>query len=573
MVLSPEHQLIKNLESRIKNLEEVKRYIKHAQTRTEIQRTELSRDKTGVELKGVKAVNPATKEEIPIWIADYVLASYGTGAIMAVPAHDERDFEFAKKFKLPIKMVICPNYPAPVCPVLGNAYEGDGHLVDSGKFDGMDSEKAKWEITKFVGGKKQVQYHLRDWIFSRQRYWGEPIPLIFCNECKKLAESQKPKTQSSKLSEGEILNPGWVAVPEEDLPVKLPDVKEFKPTRTGESPLAAISSWVNARCPKCGGNARRETDTMPNWAGSSWYFLRYIDPRNDKALADQKKLKHWAPVDWYNGGMEHTTLHLLYSRFWNKFLYDIGAAPTSEPYAKRTSHGLILAESGGKMSKSKGNVVNPDFLVEKFGADALRIYEMFMGPFDQAIKWDHRGLGGTSRFLGKVWDIGGSRNISASVENIELERLLHRTIKKVGGDIESMNFNTAVSALMIFANACYELKDIPKNIWEKFLIILAPFAPFTTEELWSKLGHKSSIHLEKWPVFDTRLIEEERFELVIQVNGRVRDKVSLALNTPQKEAEKIALSRDKIKAMLGKRKAGKIIFVRNRLINIVVDRD
>ena len=538
LVLSPEHSLIKNLELRIKNLGEVKKYILRAKRKSEQERVSEAKNKTGVELKGIKAINPANKKEIPIFVADYILSSYGTGAIMAVPAHDKRDYDFAKIYKLPIIKVVNANV---------EYYEGEGILVNSGKFNGMISEKAKIEITKFVGGKKQIQYHLRDWIFSRQHYWGEPIPIIFCDKCRE------------------------VPVPEKDLPVKLPEVKNYKPTNTGESPLSAITSWVNTKCPKCGGRAKRETDTMPNWAGSSWYFLRYCDPHNNKKFASMKKLRYWAPIDWYNGGMEHVTLHLLYSRFWNKFLYDIGVVPVSEPYKKRTSHGLILGEGGEKMSKSKGNVVNPDYIVSKFGADAFRLYEMFMGPFDQAINWDTSGLGGCSRFLGKVWEISQNKNISNKVENRNLEKTLHQTIKKVSDDIELMNFNTAVSSLMIFINECYSLKDISQEIWETFLKILAPFAPFITEELWEKLDYKTSIHKEKWPQYKADLIRENKFELVVQINGKVRDKISAAINISQKEAEALALSQEKIKTWLKDKGVKKIIFVANRLINIVVN--
>ncbi len=558
MVLAPEYELIHQLENKISNIKEVKEYVKKAKRKSDLQRTDLAKEKTGVELKGIKAINPANKKEIPIFVADYVLASYGTGAIMAVPAHDARDFEFARKFELPIVKVINsvllyvanPGAKADAAvseiSIVGELWEGEGELMNSGKFDGTDSEKAKWEITKFVGGKKKIQYHLRDWIFSRQHYWGEPIPIIFCEKC------------------------GEVAVLEKDLPVKLPEVKNYQPTNTGESPLAAITNWVNTKCPKCRGPAKRETDTMPNWAGSSWYFLRYIDPKNNKSLADFKKLKYWMPVDWYNGGMEHTTLHLLYSRFWNKFLYDIGVVPISEPYKKRTSHGMILGKGGEKMSKSKGNVVNPDSIVKKFGADTFRLYEMFIGPFDQAIAWDEQGLGGCRRFLGKVWDISQYKNISDKIKNPALERLVNQTVKKVSGDIESMNFNTAVSSLMIFVNQCYDLKDIPRKIWEIFLKIMAPFAPFITEELWEKLGYKTSIHKEPWPEYDPKLLQEEKFELVIQVNGKVRDKVSVPINISQKEVEKIVFSREKIKNWLKGEKEKKIIFIPNRLINIVV---
>jgi leucyl-tRNA synthetase len=436
-------------------------------------------EKMGI-FSGVHSINPANQEKIPIWIADYVLGDVGTGAIMAVPAHDQRDFEFAKKFNLPIKMVICPNYPAPICPILDRAYEGEGYLVGSGKFDGMDSEKAKWEITKLVGGKKKIQYKLRDWVFSRQRYWGEPIPLVFCDSChKKLKVNPKSEIRNPKFNDSELLNPGWVAVPEKDLPVILPKVKNYQPRDDGQSPLASVKKWVNVLCPKCGGPATRETDTMPNWAGSSWYFMRYCDSQNDKQFASNEKLNYWLPVDWYNGGMEHVTLHLLYSRFWNIFLHDIGLVPHSEPYQKRTAHGLVLGEGGAKMSKSRGNVINPDSLIETFGADSLRLYEMFMGPFADSISWDHHGIVGMSRFLNKVWTLfchcenlpaGKDEAISSKnpkseirnpkqISNSKIQKLLNQTIKKVTEDIEEMKFNTAISALMILVN---EIEKIPK---------------------------------------------------------------------------------------------------------------
>ncbi|MEE8131526.1 MAG: leucine--tRNA ligase, partial [Candidatus Paceibacterota bacterium] len=586
LVVAPEHTIIKNLESKIKNLGEVEKYIKQAKKKSDLQRTELEKEKTGVELKGIKVINPFNNEEVPIFVADYVLASYGTGAVMAVPAHDGRDMEFANKHNLPIKYVIfvggtdpekiygnineaLEKFPKDSEKAINKFHEEDGILYDSGQFSQLTSEKARQEMTKWLEknkfGKKKIQYKLRDWIFSRQHYWGEPIPIIHCSKC------------------------GEVSVSEKDLPVELPDVKKYEPTDTGESPLANVKDWVNVKCPKCKGSAKRETDTMPNWAGSSWYFLRYTDSENKKSLADNKKLKYWIPVDWYNGGMEHTTLHLLYSRFWNKFLFDINVVPTSEPYKKRTSHGMILGEDGEKMSKSKGNVVNPDDVVVNFGADAFRLYQMFIGPFEQAIPWDSRGIEGTKRFLGKIWDISQTKNISEKINNKDLEKLLHKTIKKVGDDIEEMGFNTAVSSLMIFINKCYECDDVPKNIWEKFLIILSPFAPHIAEELWqqmrtntdytqtntdspykSALSQYRSVSLEPWPKYNSKLIIEDTFELVIQINGKVRDTISVKKDISQKEAEKLALSQEKIKNWVKGKKVKKIIFVPNRLINIVI---
>ncbi|MDP2696045.1 MAG: leucine--tRNA ligase [bacterium] len=547
LVVAPEHPLLASDKLPIINRQEIDNYIQKAIQKTDIERTEEKKEKTGVELKGIKAINPANDEEIPIWVADYVLASYGTGAIMAVPAHDERDFEFAQKFNLPIKTVIDSG------SVSGGVYIGSGKLANSGKFDGMDSEAAKKAITEFVGGKTTVKYKLRDWVFSRQRYWGEPIPLVHCEKC----ALDNPAGQ------------GWVAVPEEDLPVELPKVKKYQPTDTGESPLAAIEKWVNTKCPKCGGPAKRETDTMPNWAGSSWYFLRYCDPHNKKEFASNDNLKYFMPVDWYNGGMEHTVLHLLYSRFWNRFLYDLGFVPVAEPYKKRTSHGMILAEGGVKMSKSKGNVINPDDLVKEFGADALRLYEMFMGPFEQSIAWDPRGILGTSRFLEKVWKIGTDK-LDDDVDGKDLERLAHKTVKKVAEDIESMAFNTAISAMMIFINECFSREKINQKIWTRFLLVLAPFAPHIAEELWGNLGNKTSIHLEPWPKFNSELIAEEEFELLIQVNGKLRSKILVASGISQEEAERSALSEPDVKKWIGDSQIKKIIFVEDRLINFIV---
>jgi leucyl-tRNA synthetase len=560
MVLAPEHQIIKSLKSKIKNYSEVEKYIEKAKKKSELQRTDLTKEKTGVELKGIKAINPATKKEIPIFVADYVLSIYGTGAIMAVPAHDERDFEFAKKFNLPIKQVILTGgtigkkFDDKNNIWLGQKFEEDiwnehyknnGILINSDKFNGIDSEKAKWEIAKFVGGKKKVQYHLRDWIFSRQHYWGEPIPMIHCEKC------------------------GWVPVSEKDLPVKLPDVKKYQPTDTGESPLANIKEWVNTKCPVCKGPAKRETDTMPNWAGSSWYFLRYTDPKNKKTFADIKKLKYWIPVDWYNGGMEHVTLHLLYSRFWNKFLYDIGISPVSEPYQKRTSQGMILGEDKEKMSKSRGNVVNPDEIVRNFGADAYRIYQMFIGPFDQAIPWDSRGIEGAKRFLAKVWNLKFKIDLKFKIKNLKLEILLHQTIKKVSGDIEQMKFNTAISQLMILVNEMEKQEKLPITHYVLLITLLFPFAPHIAEELWRELGNKKSIFEQRWPEHEPEKLERQTFELVVQINGKVRDRFEVLMGISQKETEELTLKRENVKKYLSNKKVKKVIFVPNRLINYV----
>jgi len=622
LVFAPEHEQIPNYKSQITNWEEVKIYIEKAKKKSEEERIAGVKDKTGVELKGLKAVNPATKKEIPIWAADYVLGNVGTGAIMAVPAHDERDHEFALRYKLPIVEVIAPLKDADTnAEQRGKAYTDNGILVNSGGFNGLDSEEAKWAITKFVGGKKEMRYKLRDWVFSRQRYWGEPIPLVFCESCRKklmgnskLISSHSERSEESleillrqladqddkwsgDFSAGERLNPGWIAVLEKDLPVKLPKVKNFKPRDDGQSPLASVESWIKVKCPKCNGLARRETDVMPNWAGSSWYFLAYLmRTKNPKPYTlNPKPFRYWLPVNWYNGGMEHVTLHLLYSRFWNLFLHDINVVPVAEPYEKRTAHGLILGEGGAKMSKSKGNIVNPDDSVKEFGADALRLYEMFIGPFEQAVAWDPHGILGVSRFLERVWNLNqavilseyNERRISkkelkqemlrVAQHDEKLVRLLHKTIKKVTEDIESMSFNTAISGMMIFVNECQKAEKISSEIWRNFLLVLAPFAPHLTEELYSKLktiNYKlktfKSIHQEKWPEYDKKLVEDETFELLIQVNGKLRDKISVSKSISQKEAEKLALASGKIKIMLGNQKPKKVIFVPGRLINFVV---
>ncbi len=617
LVLSPEYKEIPNYKSQITNWGEVESYIQRAKGKTEIERTAEGKEKTGVELKGVKAINPANQETIPIWIADYVLAEYGTGAIMAVPAHDERDFQFARKYNLPIKMVICPHYPAPTCPVLDEAYLGSGHLVDSGKFTGMKSEEAKKAITEFVRGKTVTTFKLRDWVFSRQRYWGEPIPLLFCESCRKVAENSKsqaprlpisgqanskqsPKEPKYKFSEGELLNPGWIVIQDNKLPVKLPKVANYKPAETGESPLAAVSSWVNTKCPKCKGPAKRETDTMPNWAGSSWYYLRYLDPRNSKQFVGKKKLSYWSgdssrasdsrnenqmlvttksgPVDWYNGGMEHTTLHLLYSRFWHKFLYDQKLVPTPEPYAKRTSHGLILAEDGEKMSKSKGNVINPDEIVKRFGADSLRVYEMFMGPFEQAISWSTDSLVGARRFLERVSRLklkveSKKKRPDSELKsyNLNLTTLLHQTIQKVSDDIEQMKFNTAVSALMILVNAFEKEENIAKGDFETFLKLLAPLAPHLSEELWFNLGRRGSIHREPWPCYDEGALAEARVTIIVQVNGKVRGSFDAERGLSEQEMRARASALPALQKWIQGTEIKKVFVVKDRLVNMVAN--
>lgn len=556
LVLAPEHELIAKYKTQIANWNEVEDYIQKTKSKSDIERTAEGKEKTGVELKGMKAINPANQKEIPVWISDYVLAGYGTGAIMAVPAHDERDFAFAKKFNLPIIPVIESKVN-----MSDSCYAGEGKLINSAKFDGMLSKKAKMAIAQFAGGKITAQYKLRDWVFSRQRYWGEPIPLVFCENC---AETQKFKNK------GEKINPGWFAMSEKNLPLELPNIKSYTPTDTGESPLANIASWIKTTCPRCGGSARRETDVMPNWAGSSWYFLRYVDPKNKRAFADAKKLKYWMPVDWYNGGMEHTVLHLLYSRFWNQFLYDQKLIPTREPYKKRTSHGLILGEGGVKMSKSKGNVVNPDELVRQFGADALRLYEMFIGPFDQHVSWDPRGIVGIKRFLDRVWKLfHGTRNTEHGTkkQSADTERLLHQTMKKVSEDIENLRMNTAVSSLMVLLN---EMGNSEIDSKKKFLLLLAPFAPHIADELWQMLGEKKSIHTQAWPKFDKKKAQAGTFGLVVQVNGKVRAVIDASTGMLQNDAETLALSDQRIIKQIDGKKPTRVIYVPDKLINFVL---
>jgi len=560
LVLAPEHPLIENWKLKIENWDEVQKYIKKAKKKSELERTDLEKEKTGVPLKGIFAINPANKEKIPVWVGDYVIATYGGGAVMVVPAHDKRDFQFAKKFGLEIRQVISgsstsKNYDDNMGR--SNLPKLDyGILVNSGQFNGLKSEEAikkiaDWLIKKKLA-KREVQYKLRDWVFSRQHYWGEPIPIIHCQKC------------------------GTVPVPEKDLPVELPYVKKYKPTETGESPLAAIKDWVNVKCPKCGGAGRRETDTMPNWAGSNWYYLAYIMRGNSKfEIRNSKLYKYWMPVDLYNGGMEHTTLHLLYSRFIYKFLYDIKVVPTSEPYAKRRSHGMVLAADGRKMSKSFGNVINPDEVIEGYGADSLRLYEMFMGPFDQAINWSTEGLEGCYRFLKRVWALFNNKEKISNKTSQDLIQKLHYTIKKVGDDLENMRFNTAVAAMMEFVNLWQEEGYVlSKKDAGSFLKILAPFCPHITEEIFSKFqassSKKQTIFKERWPQFNEKMVKKEIFELVIQINGKVRDKVEVETDISENKAKKTVLEREKIKKWLVGKKPKKIIYVKGRLVNIVI---
>lgn len=554
LILSPEHNFIEKYKNKIENIEEVLAYKAAAKNISDMDRINLDKEITGVQLKGIDAVNPATGEEMPVWVADFVLGHYGTGAVFA-DAHDGRDFKMAKKYGLPLRTSIEPQDPELAAKVknLEECFEGDGILYNSAEFNGMDSKTARFEIAKWLALKglsePKTNYKLRDWVFSRQHYWGEPIPMVFCQRC------------------------GWQPLPEKDLPLELPKVKKYKPTDTGESPLAAIKSWVNTKCPKCKGQARRETDTMPNWAGSNWYFLRYIDPKNNKALAERKLLKYWLPVDWYNGGMEHTTLHLLYSRFIYKFLWDIKAVPQSvgsEPYKKRTSHGMVLGEGGIKMSKSKGNVINPDAVVRQYGADTLRVYEMFMGPFEQQIPWDTKGVVGSRRFLEKIYKLVLNNQAPATTDE-NLKRDLHKAIKKTGEDIEAMKFNTAVSCLMEFSNEwSSSQKGLDKKDLEALLKILSPFAPHLAQELWSSLKLKGFCCEQKWPKYDEKLISAQKILMIVQINGRVRDKIEMQPGLSQAQVERIVKASEKIKQQIEGREIKKVIFVFDKLINIVI---
>ena len=547
MVVSPEHEIINELKDKITNLDEVEEYKRLAAKKSDFERTEISKEKTGVEIKGIKAINPLTNEAIPIWVSDYVLITYGTGAIMAVPAHDTRDYEFAKKFGLPIKQVITNKENTASVETEAYTDTNNGILINSGFINGMEVKDAIKATIKYLEdnhiGKSKVNFKLRDWVFSRQRYWGEPIPMVYCEKC------------------------GWVPLDEKDLPLKLPDVKEFLPGEDGESPLAKLTSWINTTCPHCGGPAKRETDTMPQWAGSSWYFLRYMDPHNDKALASKEAIEYWSPVDWYNGGMEHTTLHLLYSRFWHKFLYDIGIVPTKEPYAKRTSHGMILGNNGEKMSKSKGNVVNPDEIVAEFGADAFRTYEMFIGPFDQSTPWSMESLRGCSKFLDRVWNLTEILE-DGDTYSKDFEKMMHKAIKKVSEDYETMKFNTAVSTFMTMVNEFYRLKRINKAEFSTFLILLNPIAPHITEELYSKIGNAKTIAESSWPVYDASKTIDDEIELPIQFNGKLKGTINIALDSDEPIVKKLV--HEKVANLLDGKQIVKEIYVKNKIYNIVV---
>ena len=545
MVLSPEHPLIEKWADKIENLDEVRAYQAEAARKSDFERTEVNKDKTGVCIKGVRAVNPVNDTEIPIFISDYVLVSYGTGAIMAVPAHDTRDWEFAKKFDLPVIEVVQGG------DVEKEAFTdcASGVMVNSGFLTGMTVDEAKGKITEWLSengkGRSKVNFKLRDWVFSRQRYWGEPIPIVYCEKC------------------------GYVPLPEDQLPLKLPMVDSYEPTETGESPLAKMTDWVNTTCPHCGGKAVRETDTMPQWAGSSWYFLRYCDPHNDEALASKEALEYWTPVDWYNGGMEHTTLHLLYSRFWHKFLYDIGVVPTKEPYQKRTSHGMILGENGEKMSKSRGNVVNPDDIVNEYGADTMRLYEMFIGDFEKAAPWNSASIKGCKRFLDRVWNL---QEIAVDGDGYrpELEAPIHRTIKKVTEDIDNLKANTAIAAMMSLLNAIADTGAVTKGELRTLTLLLNPFAPHMTEELWEQMGFGGTVTDQQWPAYDEAKCKDETVEIVVQLNGKVRAKLSIPAEMEAADAIALAKQEEKIKAAIENMQIVKEIYVKGKLVNRVV---
>jgi len=545
MVISPEHPYIEELADYIKNMDDLLHYREEASKKSEFERTELVKDKTGVKIEGVEAINPATGKQIPIFISDYVMMSYGTGAIMAVPGHDTRDWDFAKAFNLPIVEVVAG----------GNVEEAaftdteEGIIVNSEFLNGLEVKDAKEKISKWLEekglGTRKVNYKLRDWVFSRQRYWGEPIPLVHCNEC------------------------GWVPVPESELPVLLPEVESYEPTDNGESPLANLRDWVETTCPKCGGDAERETDTMPQWAGSSWYFLRYTDPHNNEELASEENLDYWLPIDWYNGGMEHTTLHLLYSRFWHKFLYDCGVVPTAEPYQKRTSHGMILGGNNEKMSKSRGNVVNPDEVVNEFGADTLRLYEMFIGDFEKSVPWSQNGVKGCRRFLDRVWRLQEVLVDSNDLTE-KLESNIHKTIKKVSEDYEHMKFNTAIASMMALVNDFYDHGSVTKGDMKIFLTLLNPVAPHITEELWQELGFEGMVYGTTWPVWDEAKTIDNVVEIAVQINGKVKGQMVIAVDATADQLKEQFRNDTRLVDLLEGKTIIKEIYVPGRIYNIVV---
>ena len=546
MVISPEHPMIEQWADKLNNIEDVRAYREEAARKSDFERTELNKDKTGVKLDGVAAINPVNGKQIPIFVSDYVLMGYGTGAIMAVPAHDDRDWEFAKKFGWEIIEVVSGGED--VQKAAFTAKDETGILVNSDFLNGKTVKDAIPAMIEWLGekgiGHAKVQYKLRDWVFSRQRYWGEPIPIVKCDKC------------------------GYVALPEDQLPLELPNVTSYEPTDNGESPLAHMTDWVNTTCPCCGGPAKRETDTMPQWAGSSWYFLRYMDPHNDKALASPEALKYWSPVDWYNGGMEHTTLHLLYSRFWHKFLYDIGVVPTKEPYAKRTSHGMILGENGEKMSKSRGNVVNPDEIVDTYGADTMRLYEMFIGDFEKAAPWSPKSIKGCRRFLERVWALADKVQ-DGDTYSEQHEVLMNRTIKKVGEDADNLKANTAIAALMTMLNEFYD-KGVNKAEYKTFLALLNPFAPHITEELWQQLGETGLLSVAPWPTYDEAKTVESTVELAVQVNGKLKCTIKLAADADKQTAIDTAMAEEKVQHAIEGKQIVKQIVVPGKIVNLVV---
>lgn len=545
-VMSPEHPLIEKMKDSITNYDEVLAYKTEAAKKSEFERTELAKEKTGVKLEGIYAVNPANGAKLPVFISDYVLVTYGTGAIMAVPAHDSRDWDFAKKFNLPIIEVVSGGKN-----VQEEAYTDvyKGNMVNSEFLNGLPVKEAiptmiEW-LEKQGLGKRKVNFKLRDWVFSRQRYWGEPIPLVHCDKC------------------------GWVPIPESELPLELPEIETFEPGENGESPLAKAYDWIETTCPCCGGKAQRETDTMPQWAGSSWYFLRYMDPHNDEALASKEALEYWSPVDWYNGGMEHTTLHLLYSRFWHKFLYDIGVVPTKEPYMKRTSHGMILGENNEKMSKSRGNVVNPDEVVEEFGADAFRTYEMFIGAFDQSTPWSQQGLKGCYKFLERVWNLQSIVNDEEGY-SADLEKNINKAIKKVGEDFERMKFNTAIATMMSLVNDFSKKGSVTKGEYKTLITLLNPVAPHMTEELWLTYGNGELLSLQPWPKYDEGKTVDDEIEIVVQINGKIKDKLMIPAGLDKDGTQEAAMNTEKIKGLIEGKNVVKVIAVQGKLVNIVV---
>lgn len=546
MVISPEHPMIEKWADKISNMDEIKKYQEAAARKSDFERTEVAKEKTGVRIDGVNAINPVNNKEIPIFISDYVLVSYGTGAIMAVPAHDTRDWKFAKKFDLPIIEVVKGGN------VQEEAYTdcAKGIMVNSGMLDGLTVDEAKKKIIDWLTsegkGHSKVNYKLRDWVFSRQRYWGEPIPMVYCEKC------------------------GYVPIDEKDLPLRLPMVESYEPTDNGESPLAKMTDWINTTCPCCGGKAKRETDTMPQWAGSSWYYLRYMDPHNKNAIASKEALNYWSPVDWYNGGMEHTTLHLLYSRFWHKFLYDIGVVPTPEPYAKRTSHGMILGENGEKMSKSRGNVVNPDEIVDEYGADTMRLYEMFIGDFEKAAPWSKASIRGCRRFVERYWNLQSALMDGDKIRP-ELEGAFNKAIKKVGEDIENIKFNTAIATLMALINDISNVKSINKEELRIFSILLNPFAPHVTEEVYEacKLGNGILAEAE-WPEYDESKCVDESVEIVVQVNGKIKAKLNIPVDADKDAVLDLAKNDENVKKAIDGMKIIKEIVVPKKLVNLVV---